>query len=71
MSNTGSSSVKFLKSMCLNNVKPRINAINAKNKFISFYTNIRFFRNKMFNKINIRAVYILSFLIMRKNIDFI
>jgi hypothetical protein len=40
MSNTGSSSVKFLKSMCLNNVKPRINAINAKNKFISFLLSI-------------------------------
>ena len=42
MSNTGSLSVKFLKSKCLNKVKPRINAINAKNKFIPFLFSIGF-----------------------------
>ena len=40
ISNTGSFKVRFLKSMCLNNVKPNMNAINTKNQFNPFLFSI-------------------------------
>ena len=40
MSKYGPLSVKFLKSMCLNNVHPKIIAIPDKNRFIPFLSSI-------------------------------
>ncbi len=40
MSKYGSLSVKFLKSMCLNNVHPKIIAIKVKIRFITFLSSI-------------------------------
>lgn len=36
MSKKGSLSVKFLKSMCLFNVKPSVKAINTKNQWFNY-----------------------------------